>query len=291
MTCLTVLLSCLLLMTSAWGEECGDHVMEMKQQMKEMSLKLEKMHERGNEVIEMRREISKERREEVMVMRKEITEERREEVMVIKNEMIVIKQEKLELEEKVMELTKKLEIHEKKVTEFKSTRDLPYVMICGYRNYWTAFSSTITYDRLSADYTNTDRPGGGDGNMDITTGMFNALTPGHYTVTYSGHATLNPGEEVRFFLFHNGQYMGEEGMWISSSDSNDAGPTRDQGGKSLVSVYQKCRFMFKCSDHVSLQIIYLGLGDTLYLHTDNSTYFTGVLYHLTFCVTLTAFEY
>ena len=216
------------------GEKCGDRVMEMMKQMRE-----EMREERKEEVIvmrkemgeEMRKEISEEMREDVMVMRKEITEERREEVMVIKNEMIVIKQEKLELEEKVMELTKKLEIHEK-----KSTRDLPYVMICGYRNYWTAFSSTITYDRLSADYTNTDRPGGGDGNMDITTGLFTALTPGHYTVTYSGHATLNPGEEVRFFLFHNGQYMGEEGMWISSSDSNDAGATRDQGGKNLVSV-------------------------------------------------------
>ena len=39
-----------------------------------------------------------------------------------------------------------------------------------------------------------------------------------------------------------------------------------------------------------LQIIYLGLGDTLHLQTD-STYFTGDLYRLTFCATLTAFDY
>ena len=38
------------------------------------------------------------------------------------------------------------------------------------------------------------------------------------------------------------------------------------------------------------QILYLGLGDTLHLQTDN-IYFTGYLYDLTFCATLTAFDY
>ena len=37
------------------------------------------------------------------------------------------------------------------------------------------------------------------------------------------------------------------------------------------------------------QIIYLGLEDTLHLRTD-STYFSGTLYDLTFCATLTAFD-
>ena len=39
------------------------------------------------------------------------------------------------------------------------------------------------------------------------------------------------------------------------------------------------------------QILYLGLGDTLHLQTYDSTYFTGDLYRLTFCATLTAFDY
>ena len=38
------------------------------------------------------------------------------------------------------------------------------------------------------------------------------------------------------------------------------------------------------------QILYLGLGDTLHLLTD-SDYFTGDLYYITFCATLTAFDY
>ena len=229
---LTVLLSCLLMVAPGLGDDCGEHMIEMMKQMRE-----EMQEERKEEVMVMRKEIGEEmreeRREEVEAMRKEITDERGEEVMVMRKEMTVIKQEKLELEEKVIDLTKRLEIHAKKIVEveLKSTRDLPYVMICGYRNDWTAPSSTITYERLSADYTNADRPGGGDGNLDITTGTFTALTPGHYTITYSGHAYLNAGEVVDIFLYHNGEDLGPEGQWISSSDSS----SRDQGSKSLVS--------------------------------------------------------
>ena len=85
----------------------------------------------------------------------EMREERREEVMEMRKEMIGIKQEKLELEKKVRELTTQLEVHERKVAEveLKSTRNLPYVMVCAFKDYWTAPNSTITYDRLSADYT------------------------------------------------------------------------------------------------------------------------------------------
>ena len=47
-----------------------------------------------------------------------------------------------------------------------------------------------------------------------------------------------------------------------------------------------------CEPVLSLyfQIVYLGLGDTLHLQTD-SNQFTGGLYFLTFCVSLTAFDY
>ena len=156
----------------------------------------------------------------------------------MRKEMIGIKQEKLELEKKVRELTTQLEVHERKVAEveLKCTRNLLYVMVCAFKDYWTAPNSTITYDRLSADYTNADRPGGGDGNLDITTGKFTSLTPGYYTVAYSGHANLNAGQSVDIFLYHNGESIGKEGQWISSSDSDDAIETRDQGSKSLVSV-------------------------------------------------------
>lgn len=200
---LTVLFSCLLLVAPGLGEECGDHVMEMMKQMRE------------------------ERKEEVMVMRKELGEE-----------MNVIKKDKFELEEKVGELTKKVAEMEE-----KSTRDLPYIMACAYQNDWKTPSSTITYDYLSANYNNAGRPGGGDGNMDITTGKFTALTPGHYTVTYSGYAVLNPGEMVDLYLYHNGESLGFESQWLSKADSNDASSTYEQGSRSLVSAWHHSSFL------------------------------------------------
>ena len=40
-----------------------------------------------------------------------------------------------------------------------------------------------------------------------------------------------------------------------------------------------------------LQIIHLGLGDTLSLQTESDSDFNGNLFYLTFCATLTAFDY
>ena len=47
---------------------------------------------------------------------------------------------------------------------------------------------------------------------------------------------------------------------------------------------------WQCLLTLYLQIVYLGLGDTLHLQTDSSQ-FTGDIHTLTFCVTLTAFDY
>ena len=111
------------------------------------------------------------------------------------------------------------------------------------------------------------------------------------TVTYSGRVYVNPGQMVRFYLYHNDQYMGGQGEWISSSDNSDAGHTRDQGSRSLVSVEHSCSFIYKFTDPVFFQIVYLGRGDTLHLGTFSSVNFNGDLQDLTFCVTLTGFDY
>ena len=42
--------------------------------------------------------------------------------------------------------------------EFKSPKDLPFVLNCSYQNHWVTPSATITYDRLTAEYDNSDRP-------------------------------------------------------------------------------------------------------------------------------------
>merc|ERR1712210_439614 len=63
-------------------------------------------------------------------------------------------------------------------------RDLPFEMVCAYKGTWTASNSIIDYDRITAEFNNSDRPGGGDGRMNIETGVFTTVTSGYYIVTY-----------------------------------------------------------------------------------------------------------
>ena len=152
---------------------------------------------------------------------KQIRQEMRLEGMLLKKE----------LEDKVQEITKQLNVHDRKIAEVELKSTLPSMMTCAQQDKWTTPSSTITYDHLSTNYKKEDRM------LDVTTGIFTALVPGHYTVTYSGHARLDPGEAVDFFLYHNGRSLGYEGQWVSFSASSS---TYDQGTKSLVSFEPSC---------------------------------------------------
>ena len=81
----------------------------------------------------------------------------------------------------------------------KEARDLPYMMTCAFQDHWADHGATITFDYLLSDYNNSNRPGGGDGDLDTVTGVFTCLTPGFYTITYSGHALLHPEDAVRLY--------------------------------------------------------------------------------------------
>ena len=39
-------------------------------------------------------------------------------------------------------------------------RDLPFEMVCVYKNFWAENSVAITYDRITVEFNNSDRPGG-----------------------------------------------------------------------------------------------------------------------------------
>merc|ERR1719481_1579623 len=99
---------------------------------------------------------------------------------------------------------------ETSVAETRKTRGIPYVMTCAYKDLWQTSSATITYDSLLSDYKNNDDINGGDGIMDITTGVFTVIKPaGFYTITYSGWANLLPGDMIILHLYHNGTQVPE----------------------------------------------------------------------------------
>merc|ERR1712212_120200 len=90
----------------------------------------------------------------------------------------------------------------------KAVRDLPYIMMCAYRDVWHD-TGIIGYEELTLDYSNCDRPGGGCSSMDIASGTFTAQTGGLYTVTFSGQADLYRGSYLGLYLLHNGIQLKE----------------------------------------------------------------------------------
>merc|ERR1712080_126879 len=128
-------------------------------------------------------------------------------------------------------------------------------------------SANITYDSLISDYNNSDKPGGGDGVMDIDSGHFTCLTAGHYTVTFSGWARVKPGEIAYVSLYHNGDRVDESEWWSYNSGSN-RGWIQDQGSRTVI--------------------MHLAVGDTLYLRTDR---YDGHIFDLVYCVSLTGYDY
>ena len=145
----------------------------------------------------------------------------------IKNQDAVIKElqrdmsklgtQNLELVERIETKSEKTEEELKTIRE-QAVRDLPYIMMCAFQDYWTS-TGIIPYDKLTLDYNNCDLPGGGCAAMDIGSGTFTAQTGGLYTVTFSGQADLLRGSILILHLLHYGAALEES---VSFSRCGDA---------------------------------------------------------------------
>merc|ERR1712210_365635 len=139
-------------------------------------------------------------------------------------------------------------------------RDLPFEMVCAYQSKWDKVG-VISYDRISVEFNNSDLPGGGDGTMNIETGVFTTVTSGYYIVTFSASVAVEPGEYTWMYLYHNGVRV-EESLfetWMQVGSSGDY--IEDQGSRTVI--------------------LHLLAGDTLDLRT---TINSGYVFHLTLCL-------
>merc|ERR1711936_1001940 len=66
-----------------------------------------------------------------------------------------------------------------------SVRDLPIVLISAWQPNILESPQTVTFESFLANFNNAGRPGGGDGVLDLDSGIFTCFTPGFYTVSYS----------------------------------------------------------------------------------------------------------
>merc|ERR1712226_1546835 len=170
-----------------------------------------------------------------------------------------------EVEKLKAEMDKKVDVADLPGAVAAAVRDLPYEMVSVYKDYWTTRDATITYDSYLSDYNNSERPGGGDGSLDLSTGTFTCLTSGHYTVTYSGYSGLDPGEGNNIYLSVNG-VMVAKSRYDEHAPPGISGRIVTQGSRSLI--------------------LHLGLGDTLQLRTYSN--FNGEFYDLIWNISLTA---
>jgi len=141
------------------------------------------------------------------------------------------------------------------------------VMVCSYRLSWTN-TGTISYSKILTQFDNCDQPGGGCSSMDISTGIFTAITPGMYSVTFSGRSVLYEGvrDKITLHLHHNGRQV-TESLWQSYCGEG-CGRINDQASRTLL--------------------IHLDVGDTISLVADELGY---SLQYLLFCIHLEAAQY
>ena len=98
-----------------------------------------------------------EEREEVV--KREIRMELRKEMEMLKNEVSVTREN--DLSSYVRRIAR------------EAAMEIPYVALCAYKQVWepeTIEDTAITYDKFLSNFNNADKPGGGDGQLDLDTG-------------------------------------------------------------------------------------------------------------------------
>ena len=117
--------------------------------------------------------------------------------------------EKKELDARIKEMKIASNVSNAALTK-PSLRDLPIVLISPYKANSILSPQTVTFDFFLANYNKSERSRGGDGVLDLNTGIFTCITPGYYSVSFSlyDHAgAYYDRQDV--FLYKNGIQLSE----------------------------------------------------------------------------------
>ena len=105
------------------------------------------------------------------------------------------------------------------------------VVLCVHKSQWTTVASTITYDRyIDTNYNNGERA-----DMNLGTGVFTCLTPGFYTITYSGVSHLQPTQETHIYLYLNGHRVAGSLLEQDMNPDTVGSHVELQGSRTLLS--------------------------------------------------------
>ena len=131
---------------------------------------------------------------------------------------------------KVSALERKAEVADLPGALAEAIRDVPQVLVSVTKYYWATPDATITFDTFISYY----KSGGGHGTLDLATGVFTCMTPGFYTITFSGYSWLDPGEENMIYAHVRGVMIAES-RYRDSSSSGVGDTIQTQGSKTMVS--------------------------------------------------------
>ena len=96
-------------------------------------------------------------------------------------------------------------------------RDVPIVLISAWQPNNLQSPQIVTFESFLANYNN----GGGDGVLDLDSGVFTCITPGYYTVSFSVVGLTGPDYGTqRLFLYKNGDFLPESLWFCDSVDAN-----------------------------------------------------------------------
>merc|ERR1711934_39413 len=152
------------------------------------------------------------------------------------------------------------EYDEKLLTVKAELEAVDEVVLCVYKFQWTTADSTVTYDRyLDTNYNNGERA-----DMNLGTGVFTCLTPGFYTIPYSGISHLQPTQETHIYLYLNGNRVGGSILEQDMNPDTVGSHVELQGSRTLI--------------------LHLDVNDTLEVRTDG-TWFTGEIWEFILCLT------
>lgn len=137
-----------------------------------------------------------------------------------------------------------------------SLRDLPIVVISAWRYDEIKSPQTVTFDSFLANYNNAARPGGGDGVLDLDSGVFTCFAPGYYTVSFSAHGDVGSNYGPQYlFLYKNGIQL-PESYWGLGSASLTATYVGVTGSR--------------------IMILHMNLGDTLELRLEDGDWINRI---------------
>ena len=86
---------------------------------------------------------------------------------------------KMELRQEMDKLKSELSTKENELSLYvrdnvrAALAEVPYLAVCAYKQVWEPeiLETAITFDKFLANFNNADQPGGGDGQLDLNTGV------------------------------------------------------------------------------------------------------------------------